>query len=558
MPSFKKTQNDFSAGVVSPDFFGRDIPGAMSAMENVAVTPTGALARRPGTIRIDSAGQNGEAIIIPFGREYLLVMSTHSVRVYKNNALFQSFILNWDIDDIRRVQWVQRFDTMIFVHPDNAPRVLQKNGGTFLFSQFQFTADDDQLPFLPFMRFPETENISITPASHANGTNWAKITAAAPIWSADCVGGYMMFLNRKWQVASFVSPTELVVVTKNSIALPAAPVSDWKEAAFSARRGWPRSITFHQDRLVFGGSRDWPCGLWLSKTGQHRNFDAGTGLDDEAIFITLLSETQQKICTCISSRDLLILTDSGEWAISSAPLTPSAVNIRQHTSIGTNAERFVLPQKINGGTIFISKNEIREFALDELGENYNADDLTLTARHLVDHPESMAYDAENCRLFVVMQNGTMAVLTRVPRASISAWSVYKTAGEYLSVAVLDDRPYAIVHRANGTYLEMFSDAAANDSGEFDFSWRAESIPILINGARPKKIRVHRASARVLETRHLKIMGRDCYSGESLSGDVAANVLGGMPDAMRPLWTIESDMQSPAKILSVTIDGQYEI
>jgi hypothetical protein len=557
MPDFKKTQNNFSSGEISGDFFSRNIPSAASRLENMRVLPTGVLARRNGTIRI-GAISNPDSIIIPFGNDYLLVMSKTSLHIYANNALRQAFAFDWNIENINQVQYVQRFDTMIFVHPSTPPRVLRKSGNAFSFSVFQFDKDPQGFPIMPFMRFADMENIALSVASHGNGTNWAKITASAAVWTPDNVGGFLMLAGRKWQVHSFVSATELVIATTSSFSPPGAAVGDWKEAAFSDRRGWPRSITFHQDRLVFGGSRDWPCGLWLSKTGRHNNFDVGTGLDDEAIFTTLLSETEQKICTCISSRDLLIMTDAGEWAISSAPLTPSTINVRQHTSIGTLSERFVQPQKINGGTVFISKNEVRELALDELGENYSANDLTLTAKHIVDAPVAMAYSPELCQLFVVMRNGTMAALTKQPSTEVSAWCVYKTRGEYVSVAVQNNAVYAIVRRDGGAYLEMFSEDAQNDSGEYDFSWTAESMPMTIGNHGPRKIRITRATVRVSETRHIRIMKRDFYLQGAFSGDVSASVLGTMDDPAAPLWTISSSEQSPAKILSVAIDGQYEM
>jgi len=560
MPNFKKTQNSFSLGVVSPDFFARNTAAGVSKLENISVGPTGILSRRPGTQRLDRIPGGGDNMLIPFGTEYLLVLSRSRIRVYKNGVFYQTFTLNWNIDDIENIQWVQRFDTMIFVHPTTPPRVLRKNGELFSFSAFSFDRDNNNFPILPFMRFPDTENVSLTLASHANGTNWARVTASSQVWNEKSEGGFMMLLGRKWQFASFISPREAIFATTTTFAMPSAPVTDWQEAAFSDRRGWPCSITFFQDRLVFGGSRDWPCGLWLSKTGRHHNFDVGTGLDDEAIFITLLSEMQQKICTCISSRDLQVLTDSGEWAISSNPLTPSNINVRQHTGIGTLSERFVPPQKINGNTVFISNNnrEIRELALDDLGESYNANDLTLATKHLMNSPVSMAYSAGSCQLFVVMQAGDMAVLTKQPLSEISAWCVYKTAGYYKSVAVQDNKTYAIVARGNEAYLEMFSADAMNDSTDFDFSWEVASTPLLIENHSPKKIRITHASARVMDTRHIKIQGRDFHFEKPSSGDITTNVLGTMQDASEPLWKISSSEQFPATILSVGIDGSYEL
>ena len=557
MPNFKKTQNNFSAGEISPDFFSRNIPSAVSKLENIFVTPTGVLSRRPGSIRIDYV-DNVDSIIIPFGNDYLLVLSQLTLLIYKDNSLLQSFLLNWNISDIHQIQWVQRFDTMIFVHPDSAPKVLQKSGNSFLFSAFIFDRDSDNFPIMPFMRFTETENTTLTLSTHSSGTNWANVTASAAIWESSNVGGFLMMLGKKWQIQTYTSATQIAISTVNSFTMPTAAVSDWKEAAFSDRRGWPRSITFHQDRLVFGGSRDWPCGLWLSKTGKHHNFDVGTGLDDESIFVTLLSETQQKICTCISSRDLQILTDSGEWAISSTPLTPSTINIRQYTSIGTLPTRFVPPQKLNGSTIFVSNKNICEFALDELGENYNANDLILMAKHLMNSPTSMSYNAKTCQLFVVMSDGTMAVFTKQSSMEISAWCKYVTTGEYKNVASQNGNVYTIAVRDETPYLEMFSDDARNDSNEYEFEWTAHGMPLMIENHTPKKIRTSHVSAQIADTQSITISNIDFNYAEPFSGDVTANLLGWNSTTSNPLWTISGKNQLPAKILSVTTDGEYEI
>ena len=93
----------------------------------------------------------------------------------------------------------------------------------------------------------------------------------------------------------------------------------------------------------------------MSQVGRHNNFNVGTGLDDEAIFLTLISQERQQICTVVSSDNLQILTNAGEWVISNQPLTPSAVNVRQHTSVGSVTGVYLPPQQIEGKTVFIDK-----------------------------------------------------------------------------------------------------------------------------------------------------------------------------------------------------------
>jgi len=558
MPSFKKTQNSFSMGEVSPDFYPRVQPNAVAKLENIHATVAGVLARRPGSVKIGDV-RDADSVIIPFGNEFVLIMSAARMYIYRNEALFQAFLMEWDrpVDDVRQVQWVQRFDTMIFTHPSNPPKILQRSGQGFSFSEFQFERDGRSFPIMPFMRFADTEGATLTVTAHSNGTNWARVVASKPIWQPSNETGFLTFMDRKWEVITYVSPTELVAVTSNTFTPPAAPIGDWYESAFSERRGYPRAITFHQDRLVFGGSRDYPSGLWMSKTGRHHNFDTGTGLDDEAIFITLLSETEQKICACISSRDLLILTDSGEWAISSAPLTPSTINIRQHTGIGTEPSRFAQPQKINSATVFISKTGIREMALDELGENYASTDLTLMARHLVDKPIALAYSAALSQLFALMSDGTMAVLTKQSETATSAWCLYKTQGRYKYVAASRDAVYTIVERDGKCQLEKFSPGAASDAG-YGFSWIAAGAPITVDRHIPRKIRIIRASAAVQGASHIKINSFDFYRDRDFSGVISANILGSMTDPTASPWTVQSDEQADAKILSITVEGTYEL
>ena len=113
---------------------------------------------------------------------------------------------------------------------------------------------------------------------------FATFTTSADFWKPENLNGRLYLMGKQWVVYEYVNSTTIVAYTNGTYSLPSAAISDWREAAFGVRRGWPHSITFHQDRLVFGGSREWPCGVWMSRVGDHQNFNAGTGLDDEAIF----------------------------------------------------------------------------------------------------------------------------------------------------------------------------------------------------------------------------------------------------------------------------------
>ena len=571
MGDFIKTQNSFASGQVDSEFFSRDDINGLSVLENMDVISGGGLTRRRGLASV--AGLNSVARLIPFSvsetEDYLLALTDGHILVYSNGTLVRNLLSPWPTSALSRLQYAQRFGTMIFVHPDYQPRILKKTDDGFSLTWFDFSRNDADMTInIPFMKFDDAVDIKITVTQHSSGNNYATFTTSSPFWSEKNVNGRLLLLDRQWVVTQYVSPTVVTAYTNGPYTLPSSSITDWREAAFSESRGWPCSISFHQDRLVFGGSRDWPSGVWMSQVGRHNNFNVGTGLDDEAIFITLLSEQRQQISTVVSSDNLQILTSVGEWAISSKPLTPSVVDIKQHTSVGSIAARYLPPQKVEGATVFISATgkDIRELALDELGENYNATDLCALSKSLMQDPVDIAYNGDTHQLFVVMADGTMAVLNKNSALGISAWGVYKTQGLFKSVAVVDGKTYVVVHRDGGYKLEYFSDDATVDADMYVFPFQAAALPLRAGGHNPKKIRVRKISARILETKSLFINGmrvrlpNEVYMDDALgfTGDVSINILGTQSDTVSPMWRLHGTEPYPATVLSVTMHGWYSI
>ena len=570
MANFIKTQNSFADGEVSPEFFSRDNINGLSKLENMDVLSSGAISRRPGLSSV--AKLSGPARIISFSvadnEDYVIVMTDYKITVYYNNEYYQKLDTPWPYDALSSLQYAQRFGTMIFVHPDYRPYVLQREGTAFRLSVFYFERNTNLTFNMPFMRFDDSADIRITIGTHSLGNNYATFTTNEKFWTPDSVGTRLELLNNQWEITEYISPTQVVAYINATYTMPNSPVSDWYESAFSNRRGWPRSITFHQDRLVFGGSRAWPSGIWMSKVGNHKNFSSGTGLDDEAIFVSLLAQERQEISTVVSSDNLQILTNSGEWAISNKPLTPSSVDIKQHTSVGSYMQRFLPPQKIEGSTVFISGNghDIRELSLDDIGEKYNANDLCALSKHLMDAPLDVTYNANTRQLFVVCDNGNMAVLNQNASLGVSAWGTYKTNGRFMSVTVCGGKTYVVVNRDDAIYLEYFDESALIDSGKYNFSFTASGLPLRTSNHNATCIKVRKIVARVIDTKSLSINSRRITlpnkvydtSSDGYSGDVSINLLGTMKNAIEPMWTIHGSEPMPVTVLSVTVHGWYNI
>ncbi len=571
MADFIKTQSSFADGEVASEFFARDNINGLSKLENMDVISGGGLKRRKGLQTVTTLSST--ARLIPFSvsetERYLLVLTNGHLMMYDDDERVRDILVPWTSDALPKIQYAQRFDTMIFVHPDYRPQILKKENGRFVLTSFDFSRNDSDMTInIPFMKFDDAEDVKISVTANSAGNNYATLTTNKNFWTANNVGGQLLLLNNQWQITEYINATTVYAYTNGQYNIPENPVTDWYEAAFSNRRGWPCSITFYQDRLIFGGSKSWPSGIWMSKVGKHNNFNVGTGLDDEAIFITLLSEQRQQICTVVSSDNLQILTNSGEWAISSKPLTPANIDIKQHTSVGSVTTRYLPPQKIEGETVFISgtQKDIRELSLDALGENYNAKDLCTQAKHLMQNPVDLSYNESTKQLFVVMSDGDIAVLNQNSALGISAWARYKTQGLFKSVATLDGITNVVVERGEKFYLEKFSEESLLDAGKYNFSYIASALPLRSSGHNARILRIRKISVRVLNTKTLFINGtrsilpHEFYEDGSVgySGDISINILGTERNCINAPWTISSDEQLPTTVLSVETQGYYVV
>ena len=260
------------------------------------------------------------------------------------------------------------------------------------------------------------------------------------------------------------SSTQASATVKQTL-LSRDATKDWEEPAFSARRGWPATVAFHQDRLVIGGARDLPNRIWLSKSGDLFNFDLGEGLDDDGIEFAILSDQVNAIRAVFSGRHLQVLTSGAEWMVTGDPLTPGNIQLKRQTRIGSPVDRFVPPRDVDGATLFAARNgrELREFLFADVEQAYQSNDLALLARHLIDTPVDQDYDPLGRLFHIVMADGALATVTVYRAEKVTGWSRQETDGSFLAIAVVDKTVYTLVERAGGRFIERFDASLSTDS-----------------------------------------------------------------------------------------------
>ena len=466
MPLTRQDKTNFTGGEISPDLLGRGdlrtFDNGARTLANVFIDPTGGLSRRAGLAYVDTLRGAGRLVSFEFNTEqtYLLAFTEGWIDIYENDVRIASVAAPWTAAQLGQINWTQSADTLLICHPDVAPRKLTRTGTTsWSLTQWVFLAEGN-LVRQPYYRFGDT-SITLAPSGTSGQVT---VTASASVFVQGHSGLRLRIGGKQILVTAVNSATQITATCQETLSGTAATV-DWDEPSFSAVRGWPVSACFHQQRLVIGGSRDLPNRLWLSQSADLWNFDLGTGLDSEAIEFGIMSDQVNAIRAVFSGRHLQVFTSGAEWMVDGVPLTPLNIQLYHQTRVGSPVDRTIQPCDVDGATLFASRNgrAICEFLFAYTEQAYQANDLSIFARHLIDTPRDQDYDAARRLLFVVMADGSMAVLTVYRAESVSAWTRVITDGPVQSVAVVGDDVYLMVQRGTLWTVERFEDGADLDS-----------------------------------------------------------------------------------------------
>ncbi len=475
-------KTSFASGELDPLMLGRiDLRAQEDGarrLRNVFVHPGGGVSRRPGTRVL---AEIPDALrLIPFedtDGTFLLVLAPWRLVVLRDATIVADLEAPWSAAQLQGIDWARYRDRLYVVHPDvRGVEIIRRrhatgSGDVWELRYWQFESVEVEpgivRPLAPFAKIapPDTAvrvrrdgtnpppgaapgDFVIVDARHTEGASADRVFEPAHY------GVWLRIAGRHVRIVNYLAPNQ--VLAKAYDAFPdSAWTLRWEEEAFSPARGWPRAVTFHQDRMVIGGSRDLPDQVWMSRSGRPMNFDPGTGLDDEAISFRLADESSHVVTALVPGRNLQIFTSTGEWIVKGFPVTPSATHVERQTSIGSLVSPRIRPVDVDGATLFVSASgrELREFLYTEVEQAYQAADIATLSRHLLVEPRDLGFDGSRRLLWIVRGDGKLATVTIDRNANVAAWSLQETAGEALAVAP-SSRGFAMLVRRRGrTFVE---------------------------------------------------------------------------------------------------------
>ena len=389
-----------------------------------------------------------------------------------------------------KTYFTQSADTLIVVNEDFAPFSIVRgaNNSTWTVATLSLT-----VPISLFTIAESNPSATLTPSA-VSGT--VTLTASSSIFTDAMINQYV-YDNTDFGRARIISRssgtvvqaiTEIPFFSTTALAAGKWTLEQGHEAAWSNTRGWPRTTTFHEGRLWFGGSSSEPATLWGSKVVQYFNFKAAEGLDDDAIAATLTTDSVNAITAMRSGRDLQIFTTGAEFFVPQAnldPITPANITIKSATRRGSRLG--IRPQAAEGGTLFIQRQgkALREMLFSDVELSYVANNISLLSSHMLVDPQRMALrpatdTTEGDLLLVVNGSDTAgyrsasvgfagsitAYMLNRPQQIVAPAS-WTTDGDFVDVAVDLDTIYAVVKRTIGGatkfYLETFDDDRTTDA-----------------------------------------------------------------------------------------------
>jgi hypothetical protein len=492
MAKFRNQKNSLIAGELSPTALGRtdlpQYPHACELLRNAIPFLSGGAYRRPGTYfekKID-AGDYAPALI-PFvvsrKEAYCLIVSKVSggsgyidvLRPTSNNqrstqssasgshswvqATVSTLSTVGYYDEWHDVQYVQSADVLYLVHPRHKPKRLYRTAtDTFALTDFDQDSSGSTLTgtsfrdVRPYLQ-QNTTGITLSISAATTGTG-RTVTASSAFFNSAHVGAVFKSNDGTGTIGCFVvtgytSATSVTVTVIVALGTTSAR-STWWESAWSDYRGWPRSVSIFQQRLVYGGTTYSPDSLWLGQTGNYDVMSVSTTVDprddttnDHPFTIELSSLELNQIQWISSEKSLLVGTLGDEWLISFNPTTTDPgfgcvtafVEVQSHYG-----SSYTKPVRAGSEVMFSlgTGKEIRSLVFNEREDSYVADPVQLLFDH---YPKTdlsgytgdrrfrrISWDRSRHTLWCCDTAGNLFGLTRDRQLGVTAWHTHQLGG----------------------------------------------------------------------------------------------------------------------------------
>lgn len=479
MPRISPIQTNFTAGEISPQLLGRvDIAkyqNGAKAMRNVLPQVYGGARRRFGTIFVREVKDSTRATrLVPFilnaNTAYIIELGHLYARYYKDNAVLGApyeVVSPYASTQVFDVDYTHGEDTMFLFHPAVAPQRMVRIADT---NWTLGAAPFLQVPFEDPGTYPAA---TLTPSIKDPVGAAVSLAASAGVFSAGNVGSSVKVNGGIVLITAYTDAQNVSGIIKQELtSVTAAPQDAWSlhAPAWSASRGWPRTGTLYQQRLVAGGSPTFPQTVWGSVTGAYLDFQQGVA-DDDGFAFKIASDSTNPIRFLAGSTALVVLTSGGEFTITGGlekPLAPTNAQIKARRNHGCANVR---PVRVLDSEFFVQRAGRKLRALGDVDglDKWGAPDVSLLAEHLTESGiVDMCWQQEPTSIvWLVRADGKLASVTYDADQDVSAWALHDLGGAVESVASIPtaqgDQLWLVVRRVINGQTKRYIERMATET-----------------------------------------------------------------------------------------------
>lgn len=309
------------------------------------------------------------------------------------------------------------------------------------------------------------------PPIHASGSEWDGMQTGTDINAKGPYGVRWQYLYDRFgilKITAYTSPTQVTATVIRRIPDSVVTVASWRWAhgAFSAAKGWPNLVSVWGGRQILVKDFD-VHGSVVGDYLNHASFsNLGTVTADLAFRRTIA--TEDPALWIAGDRKLIVGTASRELAIGAinTALAVSGDNIAAEPQSFYGSER-VFPLQLGTSTFFVQRGgrKLREAQYAFSSDRYEADDLTIAARHISrSGVVQLAYQAEPEGLLYGVRGDGEAIVHPLTKDEIKGFGriVLGGGGKILSAVSIvgadgkTDELWALVLRGSARSIERMA------------------------------------------------------------------------------------------------------
>ena len=490
MTSARTLLRSMSGGEISPEMNGQILDAkyisGLATCKNFICRPQGPITNRPGFKYVAEVKDSTKATrIVSFtystDQTMIIEISPGFIRFHTDGATLLNGGSPYEITnpyaeaDIFGINFVQSSDVMTLVHPNYAVRELRRLSATsWTLTTVSFGARIATPTGLTVVAAGHSvdkyDYEYVVTAFHADGIGESAPTAGVSdmgnlletggtvgiSWSA--VTGASKYRVYKLQggIYGYIGETDGLSITDDNISPDLGISPPTYETVFDTTDAYPGAVSYFEQRRSFAGTNNEPQKFWMTKSGTESDMSYSLPiLDSDRISFRIAAREANRIRHMVPMQDLLLLTSSVEWVVTSVnsdAVTPNTITVKPQSFVGASE---VQPLVVNNSVVFCAARggHVREMGYIDSARGYVTGDLCLRSAHLFDGFDIVqtAYSkAPDPIVWCVSSNGQLLGLTYVPEQQIGSWHKHETDGEIESCAVVaegnEDYLYVVVKR----------------------------------------------------------------------------------------------------------------